>query len=102
MTIVQIKVLRDNLSKYLRMVKEGEVIIIKERDTIIAELKQPSPETENKTEWEILREQWIREGFLIPAKKTGKIKLPKRPKGLPFMSEEEFQKMLDEMREDRV
>jgi antitoxin (DNA-binding transcriptional repressor) of toxin-antitoxin stability system len=42
MKTVQIKVLRDNLSKYLKLVKEGEVILVKERTTIIAELKHPS------------------------------------------------------------
>ena len=42
MKTVQIKVLRDNLSKYLKLVKEGEVVLVKERNTIIAELKPPS------------------------------------------------------------
>ncbi len=81
MTTVQIKALRDNLSKYLRLVKEGEVIIIKDRNTVIAELNPPSAETKAKTEWEITREKWIADGTIIPAKTTGKIKLPKRPKG---------------------
>lgn len=99
MTTVQVKMLRDNLSKYLRLVKSGEVVLVKERDTVIAELKQPSPETENKTEWEITRERWIQEGFLVPAKKKGKIKLPDI-KG-PKMSSQDFQKFIEEMREDR-
>ena len=102
MKTVQIKVLRDNLSKYLKLVKEGEVVLVKERNTIIAELKPPSPETTQKTPWEITREQWIKEGILTPAKTQGPIKLPKRPKGLPSMSSEEFWKMYDELREDRV
>ena len=100
MKTVQIKVLRDNLSKYLKLVKEGEVILVKERNTIIAELKQPSPEVTQKTAWEIKREQWIKEGILTPAKTQGPIKPPKF-KG-PKMSSEEFWKMYDEMREDRV
>ena len=100
MKTVQIKVLRDNLSKYLKLVKEGEVILVKERDTIIAELKQPSPEVTQKTAWEIKREQWIKEGILTPAKTQGPIKLPKL-KGRR-MSSKKFWKMYDEMREDRV
>ena len=100
MKTVQIKVLRDNLSKYLKLVKEGEVILVKERNTIIAELKQPSPEVTQKTPWEIKREQWIKEGILTPAKTQGPIILPKF-KG-PKMSSEEFWKMYDELREDRV
>lgn len=39
---------------------------------VLEELKQPSPETENKTDWEITRERWIQEGFLIPVKKKDK------------------------------
>lgn len=100
MKTVQIKVLRDNLSKYLKLVKAGEVVLIKERETIIAELKQPSPETQGMSEWEITRERWIKEGILTPAKTKGPIKLPKF-KG-PKMSSKEFWKMYDEMREDRV
>ena len=100
MTTVQIKVLRDNLSKYLKMVREGEVVLIKDRNTVVAELKQPSPQTQEMTAWEITREKWIKEGILTPAKTKGPIKLPKF-KG-PKMSSEEFWKMYDEMREDRV
>jgi antitoxin (DNA-binding transcriptional repressor) of toxin-antitoxin stability system len=102
MTTVQIKVLRDNLSKYLKLVKEGEVVLIKDRNTVVAELKHPSPQTQEMTAWEITREKWIKEGILTPAKTKGPIKLPKRPKGLPSMSSEEFWKMYDELREDRV
>jgi len=100
MTTVQIKVLRDNLSKYLKLVKEGEVVLIKDRNTVVAELKQPSPQTQEMTAWEITREKWIKEGILTPAKTKGPIKLPKF-KG-PKMTSEEFWKMYDEMREDRV
>ncbi|MCZ8156065.1 MAG: antitoxin PHD [Leptospira sp.] len=91
--------LRDNLSKYLRMVKAGEVVLIKDRNTVIAELKQPSPETQSKTEWEFTREKLITDGTLIPAKITSKIKLPEI-KG-PKMSRRKFQEILDEVREDR-
>ena len=52
--------------------------------------------------WEIKREQWIRDGILKPAKTHEPIKLLKRPKGLPSMSSEEFWKMYDVRREDRV
>jgi antitoxin (DNA-binding transcriptional repressor) of toxin-antitoxin stability system len=99
MTTVQIKVLRDNLSKYLRLVKAGEVVLIKDRNTVIAELNPPSSETKEKTEWEITREKMIADGTLIPAKRTGKIKLPEI-KG-PKMSTKAFQKLLDEVRADR-
>jgi antitoxin (DNA-binding transcriptional repressor) of toxin-antitoxin stability system len=42
MKSVGIKVLKDNLSKYLRMVKDGETILVTDRDEVIAEIRQPA------------------------------------------------------------
>jgi antitoxin (DNA-binding transcriptional repressor) of toxin-antitoxin stability system len=42
MKSVGIKVLKDNLSKYLRMVKNGETILVMDRDDVIAEIRQPA------------------------------------------------------------
>ena len=41
MKSVGIKVLKDNLSKYLRMVRSGETILVTDRDEVIAEIHQP-------------------------------------------------------------
>jgi|GEM_PF-2761164 len=98
MTTVQIKVLRDNLSKYLRLVKEGEVILIKDRDTVIAEMTPPSVETKAKTKWEITQEKWIQEGILVPASKNSRAKLPEILGSK--ITRKEFQKILDEARSD--
>ena len=42
MKAVGIKVLKDNLSKYLKLVKEGEIIWITDRDEVIAEIHRPT------------------------------------------------------------
>ncbi len=42
MKAVGIKVLKDNLSKYLRMVRGGETILVMDRDKVIAEIHQPA------------------------------------------------------------
>jgi antitoxin (DNA-binding transcriptional repressor) of toxin-antitoxin stability system len=42
MKTVGIKVLKDNLSKYLRMVRGGETILVMDRDKVIAEIRQPA------------------------------------------------------------
>lgn len=42
MKAVGIKTLKNELSHYLRLVKEGEHIFITDRDEIVAELRQPS------------------------------------------------------------
>ena len=42
MKTVGIKVLKDNLSKYLKMVRGGETILVMDRDKVIAEIRQPA------------------------------------------------------------
>lgn len=42
MKAVGIKALKNELSHYLRLVREGEHIFITDRDEIVAELRQPS------------------------------------------------------------
>jgi hypothetical protein len=76
----------------------GEVILVRERNSIIAELKKPSPSTEKKTEWEIQREIWIQEGILSPAKKAGSFQLPTQKPSK--MDSKKFWKMFEEMRDD--
>ena len=43
MKSVGIKVLKDNLSKYLRMVRDGEIVLVTDRDEVIAEIQSPHP-----------------------------------------------------------
>ena len=43
MKSVGIRELKNKLSKYLRLVKDGEVIIVTDRNEIVAEIKQPIP-----------------------------------------------------------
>ncbi|KKL70612.1 hypothetical protein LCGC14_2103170 [marine sediment metagenome] len=43
MKSVGIRELKNKLSKYLRLVKDGEVIIVTDRNEIVAEIKQPAP-----------------------------------------------------------
>ncbi len=43
MKTVGVKVLKNNLSKYLKLVRQGETILVKDRDRVIAELRPPQP-----------------------------------------------------------
>lgn len=43
MKSVGIRELKNKLSKYLKLVKDGEVIIVTDRNEIVAEIKQPIP-----------------------------------------------------------
>ena len=61
---VGVKTLKNNLSAYLREVKSGALILITDRGSVVAEMKQP--EKENLTyEDTSLQKEWIREGRLI-------------------------------------
>lgn len=42
MKSVGIKVLKDNLSKYLKLVRGGETILVTDRDEVIAQIRQPA------------------------------------------------------------
>ncbi|MEO7083435.1 MAG: type II toxin-antitoxin system prevent-host-death family antitoxin [Gemmatimonadaceae bacterium] len=46
MKTVGVKELKAHLSEYLRAVKRGEVVVVTERDQIIAELRAPRQEKE--------------------------------------------------------
>ena len=43
MRAVGLKVLKNRLSEYLRLVRNGEEILVTDRGEVVAELRQPSP-----------------------------------------------------------
>lgn len=47
MKSVGIKVLKDKLSSYLKLVRQGEVVLVTDRDEVIAEIRQPTPSVLN-------------------------------------------------------
>jgi antitoxin (DNA-binding transcriptional repressor) of toxin-antitoxin stability system len=103
MKAVGIKNLKNNLSKYLDMVREGEIVYVTDRDDIIAEIHKPvSASTSMISRWDAFLNQEERKGSIVRAKrKTGSVmeqwkKLAPGPKGGPSA-----QGILDEMREDR-
>ena len=42
MKAVGIKVLKNNLSRYLRYVRDGEIVYVTDRDTVVAEIHRPA------------------------------------------------------------
>ena len=70
MTSVGVRNLKNNLSKYLHLVKAGETVVITEHDLVIAEIKRPS---------ENLHDSKKRAAaYLEEQSKIGKVKLAKR------------------------
>jgi len=64
MRTVRIGELRNHLSRYLRLVKNGGRFIVLERDTPIAEVR---PATSGREPSRETREALVRRGVLIPA-----------------------------------
>ena len=65
---VGIKALKDNLSSYLRDVKAGALILVTDRGSVVAELKEPEIGNTICKESSLIKD-WIREGRLTPARK---------------------------------
>ena len=63
MKAVGIKILKDNLSRYLQCVREGETVYVTDRDTIIAEIHRPhSPVPGQVSRWEAFLNEEERRG----------------------------------------
>jgi antitoxin (DNA-binding transcriptional repressor) of toxin-antitoxin stability system len=68
MKAVGIKVLKDNLSKYLRQVRNGETILVTDRDEVIAEIHRPTHPVPGKvSRLQAFIEEEARRGSIIPA-----------------------------------
>ncbi len=101
MKAVGIKVLKDNLSKYLRLVVAGETIWVTDRDEVIAEIHKPTlPIPKRVSRWEAFLNDEERRGALIRASYTktsslNKLKELPRPKNAVNL-----QTLLDEIKGD--
>ena len=62
---VGVKALKDNLSGYIREVKAGSRVLITDRNTVVAELRQPASDG-YQYQTTTLMESWVAEGRLTP------------------------------------
>jgi hypothetical protein len=65
---VGIKALKDNLSSYIRDVKNGVLVLVTDRGSVVAEIKKPEVGSLMHEEDSLVKE-WIDAGWLIPARK---------------------------------
>ena len=92
---VGVKQLKDNLSAFLRRVKEGEIVLVTERSDVIAEIRQPTTAVPPAGE-DAAAQDWARDGRLaLPARP--KTRLARSPVKL---AEGASQRLLDEDRGD--
>lgn len=72
MKAVGIKALKNNLSRYVQLVREGEVILVLDRDEVVAELRRPlTARTAEADRWEAALAVLEAEGSLRPSKGPG-------------------------------
>lgn len=102
MKAVGIKNLKNNLSKYLDMVREGEIVYVTDRDDIIAEIHKPiSAPATMVSRWEAFLNEGERNGTLIRAKREKSNIMEEMQKLTPGPMFPDWMKTLDEIREDR-
>lgn len=65
MRSVGIKVLKDRLSEYVRLAASGEVVLVTDRDHVVAELVAPHAERSGNLHDALLAEA-VREGWVTP------------------------------------
>ncbi|MFC1853980.1 antitoxin PHD [candidate division CSSED10-310 bacterium] len=74
---VGVKKLKDQLSAYLREVKNGNVVLVTDRGDVVAELRKPGIHRDISENYS-LEQELIEKGFLIPPLITKK-EAPRSP-----------------------
>lgn len=99
MKAVGVKVLKNQLSKYLREVEAGETVLVTDRDRVIAEIRRPTiPVAGRVARWEaFLNDQELRGKLQRPARTSG----AGLPTFAPLPGSVDVQGLLDETRADR-
>ncbi|HWR97566.1 MAG TPA: hypothetical protein VN317_04020 [Candidatus Methanoperedens sp.] len=79
MKAVGIRVLKNRLSEYVRIAAGGEVVLVTDRDRVVAELRPPSAGRAGTLDDALLAEV-VRKGLLRPPLGAGAVLPPRRPR----------------------
>jgi len=79
MKAVGIKTLKNRLSEYVRIAARGEVVLVTDRDRVVAELRPPATGRATVLEDALLAEA-VRRGLLRPPLLAGAATPPRRPR----------------------
>jgi antitoxin (DNA-binding transcriptional repressor) of toxin-antitoxin stability system len=93
---VGLKVLKNKLSEYVRLAQGGEVILVTDRDRVVAELVPPRPGRSPAVADAVLAEL-VRNGWLTPPARP----FASAPARAPVAAFAELMRELDESRADR-
>lgn len=70
MRVVGLKVLKNKLSEYVRLAREGESVLVTDRDRVVAELGPPRPDRAGPV-GDVLLSEAIRKGWIHPPPAAG-------------------------------
>ena len=79
MKAVGIKALKNRLSEYVRLAARGEVVLVTDRDQVVAELRPPTAGRAASLDDAMLAEA-VRKGLLRPPLHAGATVPPRRPR----------------------
>lgn len=98
MKAVGVKALKNNLSRYLDLVRKGEVILVTDRDEVVAELRMPSASTVGRAApWvAFLEEQARRGGLRLATRKRSRLTTTEP------LTTSDVQAVLGDVRADRL
>ena len=96
MRAVGLKVLKNRLSEYVRMAASGEVILVTDRDHVVAELSPPSLDRSLGVSDALLADS-VRKGWVTPPALAGHGAPPR----LPVAKHQDLMRELDQDRADR-
>jgi antitoxin (DNA-binding transcriptional repressor) of toxin-antitoxin stability system len=97
--VVGIKLLKARLSEYVRLARAGEIILVSDRDEVVAELGPPRRQPQDPESLDAVLDQLVDRGWLTRASEPkSKLRLPLPSLG---MSPEAVDELLDDLRADR-
>jgi antitoxin (DNA-binding transcriptional repressor) of toxin-antitoxin stability system len=94
MKSVGLKILKNRLSEYVRMASKGEVILVTDRDEVVAELVPPSANRSQEIGDALLSES-VRKGWIRPATLPQQGAPPRKPVT-------KFKQLMKELERDRA
>ena len=78
MRAVGLRVLKNRLSEYVRLVATGETVLVTDRERVVAELIPPREGRSERVQDAMLSEA-VQKGWLTPALGAADASLPRRP-----------------------
>jgi antitoxin (DNA-binding transcriptional repressor) of toxin-antitoxin stability system len=93
MRVVDLRVLKNKLSEYVRLAARGETVLVTDRDRVIAELVPPRADRSPLFADAMLADA-VREGWLTPGPRVGTGPPPRKPIAA-------FRDLIEEFRRDR-